>query len=363
MSTATVPTTANKAAPPAQKPARPIDTLRDLLEKSKGQLEMALPSHLTPERMIRVALTAVQRQQALLDCSPVSIVSCVMQAAELGLELTGPLGHCYMVPRWNGKTKCKDATFQVGYRGLIALAFRSGMVSHFNAHEVCANDSFAFAYGTDQYVKHVPSMEDRGPVIAYYATFRTKDGASDFEVMSRKDVEAHRDRYSKKPQFGEWVWETAFDEMAKKTVIRRLAKRAPLSSELIQAAVSDEYGEAAIGAGGRPEQTINGPPVGRISLRPPAAAQTPDVENQDQGGDGFAPSDQPADDGELSPEEIAVIQAVEDMNETIGLAETAKDLEKVGKTLATWESRLSPEQHAAVRDALAAKQQQIKQAR
>lgn len=251
----------------------PVATLRTLLDRSRSQLAMALPKHLTADRMIRVAVTAVQRTPSLLECSPLSIVGCVMQAGELGLELSGPLGQAYMVPRWNSKARCKEACFQIGYRGLVALAFRSDRVSFFNAHDVREKDAFDFEYGTRQRLIHKPALGDRGNPIAYYSVFRLKDGAADFEVMSLAEIEAHRDRFSQKPKFGEWVWETSFDEMAKKTPLRRLAKRAPISIELTQAASLDEYGEAGVNQDLARSLGIQhedaGPPLGRQSVRRP----------------------------------------------------------------------------------------------
>jgi recombination protein RecT len=219
--------------------------LRNLLERSKEQIALALPKHLTPERMIRVALTAVQRSPKLLECDPLSVLGCVIQASELGLELSGPLGQAYMVPYWNSKTRRYEAQFQAGYKGLIQLAHRSGEVIHFSAHCVHANDHFSYAFGTSPFLKHVPAVRDRGPIQYVYAVIRTKGGGSDFEVMSSEDVEDHRKRFSKQKTEG-GPWDTSWEEMAKKTVLRRLAKRAPVSVECQKAAAIDEYAEAGI---------------------------------------------------------------------------------------------------------------------
>lgn len=225
----------------------PINDLRGLLEKSKAQIAIALPRHLTPERMIRVALTAFQRTTALQECSPLSIVACVIQASELGLELTGPLGQAYMVPFYNKNTRQKEAQFIVGYRGFIDLAYRSGRVENFSAHAVHEADIFDYEFGSKCFLRHKPARGcERGAITDVYATLKLKGGGFDFEVMSKADVESHRAKYSK--QSGPYSpWETAWEEMAKKTPIRRLAKRSPLSVEVARAAVIDEYAEAGIG--------------------------------------------------------------------------------------------------------------------
>jgi recombination protein RecT len=274
----------------------PVNNLRDLLEKSKGQIATALPKHMTPERMIRVALTTFQRTPDLAECSPLSIVGCVVQASELGLELSGPLGQAYMVPYKNKNTGNKEAQFQVGYKGLMDLAYRSGKVTTFNAHCVYANDEFYFQYGTDPKLLHKPTLDDPGDVIAIYAVLNMVGGGFDFEVMSAKQINSHRDKYSKAKNSSFSGWQTAWEEMAKKTVIRRLAKRAPVSIEVRAAASADEYAESQVQQihvdmpGGSPL------PLGRQSLRGeslPAPATNGDIE--ETGGNSGAPDNEPND--------------------------------------------------------------------
>lgn len=255
-----------------------VSDVRGLLERSRAQIAMALPKHLTPERMIRVAVTALQRTPHLQECSPLSLVGCVVQASELGLELTGPLGQAYMVPYWNKNTKQQEAQFQVGYRGLMDLAYRSGRVENFSAHIVYKNDRFQFSYGTANKLVHVPTMDEPGDVVAAYAVVKMKGGGVDFEVMSKKQIDAHRERYSKQKADGQFnPWNTAWEEMAKKTVIRRLAKRVPLSIEIAKAAALDEYAEA-----GLPQNLDLGLEPG--SAPPPAGASNLNGNGQANGG-------------------------------------------------------------------------------
>lgn len=253
------------------KDAGPLKVFKDWLDYSKGQIAMALPKHLTAERMIRMATTTITRNPELLECTPVSVCGAVIQAAELGLELSGPLGQAYLVPFYNKNIGKKEAQFQVGYRGLIQLAYRSGRVKTFNAHAVHQNDYFDFAYGTDSFLKHKPADKDRGEITHVYAVVLTVDGGQDFEVMSADDVEQHRKRYSKqKSQYS--PWETAWEEMAKKTPLRRLAKRVPMSIELTKAAALDEYAEHEVAQDlgttlMLPNSAPTEPPVGRDSIR------------------------------------------------------------------------------------------------
>ena len=132
-------------------------------------------------------------------------------------------------------TECQ---FQLGYKGLIDLAYRSGEVSIIQAHEVYENDEFDYELGMEPRLRHIPAKTNRGKVICYYAMFKTKDGGYGFDVMSIEDVQAHAKKYSK--AYGSGPWQTNFDEMAKKTVLKKVLKYAPLKSDFVRAAAQDE---------------------------------------------------------------------------------------------------------------------------
>ena len=222
------------------------DNLQDLLTKMVPQLKMVLPRHLTPERLVRIALTAIKSQPKLLQCDKYSILKAIMEAAQLGLEPDGLLGHAYLIPYWNSKKNCYEAQLQVGYRGFLDLARRSGQVSHIFAQVVYEKDHFKFAYGTNPNLEHVPAAAaDRGKKIAAYAIAYLTDGRTPFEVMYRDQIEKIREM-SKRATEEDSPWNTHEDEMWRKTVIRRLAKYLPLSPELTRAAVLDEYREMGI---------------------------------------------------------------------------------------------------------------------
>lgn len=220
-----------------------VQTFRDLLTKQKTQIALCLPKHMDADKMIRVALTAMQKTPKLLECDPTSILACVMGAAELGLELSGPLGQAYMVPRYNKNLACQAASLQIGYRGFQQLAYRTDQVVSFPARVVYERDEFEVRLGTSQYIIHKPCMdEDVGPVIAFYAVLNLKQAEADFEVMSQAQMLAHRKRFAPDNK----IWDSDYEEMGKKTVIRRLAKRCPVSTELVRAAMLDEYGDAGV---------------------------------------------------------------------------------------------------------------------
>ena len=232
--------TTNQLAQKAQQSGvavSPVATIRGLLEKSKAQIAAALPKHMTPDRMLRVVMTSIQRTPALLDCDVTTLIGAVIQSAQLGLEPDGVLGHAYLVPFYNNKKGRKECQFIPGYKGLIDLARRSGQVINITSHVVYEDDSFSYEYGLEEKLEHKPARGNRGKPVAVYAVARFKDGGYHFEVLSVEDVEKTR-KVSKAGQSG--PWESNWDEMARKTAIRRLAKYLPLSVEFARAASLDE---------------------------------------------------------------------------------------------------------------------------
>ncbi|MEH2922385.1 recombination protein RecT [Samsonia erythrinae] len=228
-------------------------TLDQLLAspKIKAQMALALPRHMTADRLARIATTEIRKVPKLATCDQVSFLGAIMQCAQLGLEPGGALGHAYLLPfdkrqKVNGRweTVATEAQLIIGYRGMIDLARRSGQILSISARTVYQNDKFSYAYGLEETLEHVPNETgNRGDLTHVYAVARLKDGGVQFEVMSRADVEKVR-AMSKAGSNGPWV--DHFDEMAKKTVIRRLFKYLPVSIELQQAVVLDEKAEAGI---------------------------------------------------------------------------------------------------------------------
>ena len=239
----------------AIKPAEKINTIKGLLDRYAGEFKKALPKHVTVDRFMRVAFMAVRNNPALLDCTPESLISACMTAAQLGLEPDGILGHAYLVPFKNSRFNRTDAQFQVGYKGLIALARRSGEVRSIAAHVVCEQDYFDYAYGLEEKLEHKPAIGERGKPIAAYAVAIFKDGGHAFEVMSEADIEKirHKSKAGDKDGKPIGIWAEHTGEMWRKTVIRRLAKYLPLSVEFQRAAAMDEaidlgYDAASIAA-------------------------------------------------------------------------------------------------------------------
>lgn len=215
-----------------------VHSIKDLIRSMEPQIKAALPSILTPERFTRMVLTALSSNPKLQECSPQSFLGAMMQAAQLGVEPNTPLGQAYLIPyRNHGILECQ---FQLGYKGLIDLAYRSGSIRDISAHVVYSGDGFEFEYGFEPKLIHKPAMTDRGTPIAYYAVYHTKDGGGNFVVMSQEDIEKYRNKFSKAAGQGFSPWGTNFEEMAKKTVLKKLLKYAPLKTEFVRAVATDE---------------------------------------------------------------------------------------------------------------------------
>jgi len=231
-----MPTSAIQAAA-ANKPVSGKKTIQGLMKSMEGEIAKALPSMLTAERFMRIVLTAASNTPKLYDCSPESFLGAMMQSAQLGVEPNTPIGQAYLIPYFNNRKGYLECQFQLGYKGLIDLAYRSGQVSLIQAHTVRENDEFVYEFGLDPKLKHRPASTNRGKPIYYYAMFKTKDGGSGFEVMSFEDVSDHAKKYSKAYNSG--PWKSNFNEMAKKTVLKRCLKYAPLKTDLVRELSAD----------------------------------------------------------------------------------------------------------------------------
>lgn len=225
----------------AGKPLTLGDQLKVYLSKPEvmNEIRTALPKHLTAERLARIALTTIRTNPKLLECSLPSLLAAIMQSAQLGLE-PGLLGHAYFVPFRNNKTGQSEIQFIIGYKGLIDLARRSGDIVTIASGAIYANDKFHYKKGYEEVLEHEPNFQNRGELIGVYAYATTKDGGRYGDVMTLEEVNRIKAR-SKAKDFGPWV--TDFEEMAKKTVLRRLAKYLPLSIEINTKILEDEQKE------------------------------------------------------------------------------------------------------------------------
>lgn len=227
------------AAQKALQQASPKKTLQSYIKSMEGEIAKALPSVITPERFTRITLSAISVNPKLAECTPASFLGAMMTSAQLGLEPNTPLGQAYLLPYKNGKSGNLECQFQVGYKGLLDMAYRSGEIRMVQAHKVYEGDEFEYNFGLHPDLIHKPCKNHEGQnVIAYYAVYETVSGGFGFEVMTIDDIKQHARKYSKAYDYG--PWKTNFDEMALKTVLKKLLKYAPMKSDFVRGVAQDE---------------------------------------------------------------------------------------------------------------------------
>jgi recombination protein RecT len=220
-----------KPTAPTAVAVSPVTKLANLMQQYKGQIAAALPKHVTADRLMRICLTEFRKNPKLQQCDHLSFLGAVVTAASLGLEPGSALGQCYLIPY---KNECE---FQISYRGMVDLARRSGNIVSISARCVYEGDEFSVALGTEETIHHVPRFATTN-LVSVYAVAKLVGGGTQFEVMSVGEVEYIRNKFSKQP--GGKAWTDSYDEMAKKTVVRRLFKMLPASVELSAALTAED---------------------------------------------------------------------------------------------------------------------------
>jgi recombination protein RecT len=213
--------------------------MRELIEKNWPRIASVLPEHVSPERMLQLAISTINKNPKLAECDAASILSCFMTASSLGLEPNdvNGLGQCYIIPYG------RHATFIAGYRGLYKLALNSGEIESVTVEAVYDGDEFEYQMGDDAKIVHKPSMtavHSPETLVCVYCITRFSNGGIQRNVMTKSDIDKRRDA-SKGKNSG--PWSSWYEEMAKKTVIRSASKTWPLSSEkseLLQKAVASD---------------------------------------------------------------------------------------------------------------------------
>ena len=262
---------------PAKQNQHPVvASVQSLLAANMQAIRSALPKHMTPERMARVAFSTVQRTPALLKCTPHSLVAAIVESSSLGLEIDGR-GLAYLVPYGD------RATLIPGYKGLMDLAYRSGKVTSIYAETVHENDEFEYQLGTAPKLVHKPALNNRGPRIAVYAVAQMRDSDPAFVVLGTDEVEKVK-KASKAANKPDSPWKQWEDEMWKKTAVRRLCKYLPLSPEMQRAVSLDEQADA-----GRDQDLASG--IIDIPASNPAAEINARISRGDN-GNGTAEMDQ-----------------------------------------------------------------------
>ena len=209
--------------PTEERTANPLAVIRQNLQQMAPEFKAALPAHVTVEKFTRVAQTAIQNTPALVNADRRSLFGAFVRLAQDGLL---PDGREAAVVMFGNKAQAMPMI-----AGVLKKIRQSGEVAKVSAQVVYANDKFVVKYGFDEDVEHIPPAlnEPRGDPIGAYATAVLKDGSQMLEVMSMEEIEKVRS-VSRAARNGPWVqW---WGEMARKTVMRRLAKRLPMSTDL-----------------------------------------------------------------------------------------------------------------------------------
>jgi len=308
-----------------------MGTFRELLQRMKAQFALAAPRHLTPDRVMRLALNQAQRNPKLLECDPKTVLGALMTCTQIGLEPDDASGRAYLIPY---KDRC---TLVIGYKGLMELAHRSEKVEAIEARVVREDDVFEVRLGTEPSIKHIPSLGSDRPLVAVYAVACLAGGRRQFEVMARSEVESIRQRSSAVKSGRGGPWDTDYDEMARKTVTRKLCKYLPSSAELQRAVTLDEQQDAGlpqdlvmveVDSGGSstapPPKTLNAVAAKRRGRPPKSDQSTVDAETP--------PDPEPVDGGRCS----------------VGMAATIMQrLARAQKIRGAWKC-LTPEQRSII---------------
>jgi recombination protein RecT len=230
-------------------------SLEQFVTKNAQQFAIVLPKHMNPERMTRLAVSAIRTTRHLGDCSLPSFASALMACSVLGLEPNTPLGHAYLIPFLNkGVRECQ---LIVGYKGMIELMYRSGFVSSVKCTPVFDGDEFDYEYGLHPDIKHRPSKDPNRwnptKLTHVYPVVRLREQGMDpiWDVLQRGQVEEHR-RRSRSGNNGPWT--TDYVAMALKTGIRTIATWVPTSTERPAVAAALAYEDAS--ERGRSQQAI-----------------------------------------------------------------------------------------------------------
>ncbi|MCH8978300.1 MAG: recombinase RecT [Armatimonadetes bacterium] len=224
------------------------DPFAELLKKKIKTIEAIAPAHVNADRVVRIVLKQLAINPDLRACTPMSVFLCVLQATELGLEIGGASGEAYMVPFKDRKKNVTLCTFIPGYRGLIKLAYGSGLVKSVYAHCVYEGDEYELDMGVAQVLRHVPCGEsDPSKIIHAYCVIKLMTGGVLFDSMTRAEIEKTR-KVSRMSDRGAWV--EFYGEQCKKTVTRRTQKYAPTSPDMAKALSLDNLAES-----GEPQAT------------------------------------------------------------------------------------------------------------
>lgn len=229
-------------------PAKPMDRFKQELAMRESHLRSLLPQSMTVDKFQGVVVAAVADNMDLLECDRGSLLKACLSAAELGLSLNKSMGEADILKVWDNRLKRNVAQFRPRYKGLMKLAMQSGEVLKIESRLIHEDDTFEVEEGLDSRIVHKHGLSNRGAMVGAYCVWKLKNGETQFEVMSKEQILAIRERSSAKTKDGNIVgpWKTDEAEMWRKTVVRRASKYMPLSTEAQRAVAVDNQAEGVI---------------------------------------------------------------------------------------------------------------------
>ena len=237
--------TATEVATTAE--AKPLATqIRETIERQGSAFAQVMPATVDADRFARLVLTAVKATPQLMDCfetkqGQTSVLLAAMKAASLGIEPNTELQHCWLLPRRNKQVM--ECQLQIGYRGYIELARRSGEIRDIYAEVVREGDTFEVKKGLHRDLVHVPASGERGNLTHAYAVAHFMSGGFAFEVLDEEAVAMRRaqsDSWRSEKARPYSPWTTATESMWKKSAVRALVPYLPLSAEVQRDLAADE---------------------------------------------------------------------------------------------------------------------------
>lgn len=218
----------------------PKKRIAAFLEDNKKTIQAAMPKHLSGDRMLQVSQTAVTQNPQLLECDTATLFGALIKCTQLGLEPNNALGQIYLIPFKNRKANRVDCQVIMGYKGMIDLARRSGNIVSIQAMAVREGDEFSYEYGINEHLTHRPGME-RGEITHFYAYAKLVGGGFQFDVFPKSDIDKLMKQTQSRGEYG--PWKDHYEQMGRKTMVRRLFNYLPVSIEAQKAAALDATGE------------------------------------------------------------------------------------------------------------------------
>ncbi len=268
-------------------------TLKQQIRQMESQFALAMPKGTEAAQLVRDALTCIQQTPKLADCTPQTVLGALMTCAQLGLRpgVSG-LGHAWVLPYWDSKTRTNVAQLIIGYKGYVDLAYRSGQIATVIARTVYEQDTFDVEYGIDEKLIHKPAMSgDRSKPVAHYAIVKLANGGRSFWVMTEDEMQAWKRKYAPKNKAGNTVgpWVSDYEAMARKTCLLRLAAWMPKSTELSVAIQVDNGVRTDIMPTTTAEQVTEHPSYDESAVEPSrlsaALADEPPADDADRAGE------------------------------------------------------------------------------